>query len=162
MAHGGGPARADDPPGAEQPPAREAPQRPESQDLAGALERVQQRWAEVNRGIVEARESTGRNEQRIEQEEEDEAEEPGSVQSFPDPSRYESPAPNGNSVFTPRFSPASDSVLTSKALDPAEPLGLTEVAVSGAGRRQAAIRYQSFAMALSDPHQTTPVIDVFV
>jgi hypothetical protein len=119
----------------------------------------------VNRDIKEAGESAEGDQKRVEQEEEEEdpAEEPAAgVQSFPDPSRYESPAPNGNSIYTPRFSPASESVLTSKALDPTEPLGPAEVSVSSTGRRQAAIRYQSFAMALSDPDQTTPVIDVFV
>jgi hypothetical protein len=139
------------------------PQAAEKEDLAEAIGRTRERWAEVNREIAEARESAGREDSEAE-EEEDEAEEPAhNVQSFPHPSRYEAPAPNGNPTYTPRFSPASESALTSRALDPAAPLlGPSEVAVGDSGNRQAKIRYQSFAMALSNPHQARPVIDVFV
>lgn len=140
------------------PLAGEARERTEPEDLAEAIGRTKERWAEVNREALEAREPAGREEQGDEEEEEEAA---ADIQSFPDPSRYASPAPNGTTIYTPRFSPSSDSALTSRALDPAEPLGPPEVSVTDAGQQQAAMRYQSFAMALSNPHQARPVIDVF-
>ncbi len=159
---GGRPPRADEAFRQEAPPAEDSRGSEPRRDLSEAIGRAKERWAEVNREIARARDSAGQDAERTEEEEEDAVEEESNIQSFPDPSRYASPAPNGNVIYTPRFSPPQRSSLTTKALDPSAPLGPPAVAVSTAGEHQAAIRYQTFAMALSNPQQERPIIDVFV
>ena len=134
-------------------------------DLATAIAAAKERWAEVNEEALEANALPGQGEhEEAEGDEETEEEAAQHIQSFPDPSRYEAPTANGGVIQTPRFSSPGKTGLTTKALDPSAPLGETppDVAVNGAHQRQLAIRYQSFAAALSNPHQTRPIIDIFV
>jgi hypothetical protein len=125
-------------------------------NLADALAAAKTRWAEVNQEALEANTLPG---QAAEEETNGARETEGAtaehVPSSPDPSRHEAPKATGGEIRTPRFSPSAETGSGTKAAS-------QDVPMSSDLHRQSVIRYQSFAMALSNPHQTRPIIDVFV
>jgi hypothetical protein len=142
--------RTDDDP----PPLPGDSSKPEQHDdLADALAAAKRRWAEVNQEALEADTLPG----EVAEEEADGAEEMTAQQvpSSLDPSRHEAPTTKGAHILTTGFSPSADAGSRTKATD-------QDVATRNELHRQSVIRYQSFAMALSNPHQTRPIIDVFV
>jgi hypothetical protein len=125
-------------------------------DLADALAAAKQRWAEVNQEVLEANTLPG----QAAEEETDGAprtEEATArhVPPSPDPSRHEAPSATGGDIRTPRFSPSTDAGSGTRAAS-------QDVPMSSDLHRLSVSRYQSFAMALSNPHQTRPILDVFV
>jgi len=133
------------------------PSKPERYDnLADALAAAKKRWAEVNQEALDANTLPG----QAAEEKTDGAKEAGEVTAehvpfSQDPSRHEAPRATGRDVHTPRFSPSADTGSGTKAASQDDPM-------SSDLHRQSVIRYQSFAMALSNPHQSRPIIDVFV
>lgn len=126
-------------------------------NLADALAAAKERWAEVNQEALTANTLPGQVAEEetggAERTEEVTAEH---VPSSPDPSRHEAPTATGGDIRTPRFSPSADT-------DPGTAKAASQdVPMSSDLHRQSVSRYQSFAMALSNPHQTRPIIDVFV
>ncbi len=158
-------------------PDRPVSENPRGKELDEALQEAKERWREVNeQEKEEGEEGPGgaRDVPALTREEdpgEPEASKgaPGpdrgpSIQSIPDPSRYGLPLDEETTVYTPRFSPPSQTGLTSRAMDPTSPLETTppDVSVSSARQRRLALRYEAFAAATSEPEPRRPVLDVVV
>jgi len=125
-------------------------------DLADALAAAKRRWAEVNQEALEAHTLP----RQADDDETDGAETPEEVTAqhvppFSDPSRDETPTATAGHTLTPRFSPSADSSDRTEVAH-------QDVAMGRDLHGPSVIRYQSFAMALSNPHQTRPIIDIFV
>jgi hypothetical protein len=130
-------------------------------DLSDLLEAAKRRWAEVNQESLEANALPGQSpEEAAEGNEEATA---GLSPSAPDPSRYDTQEANREVIHEHRFSSSADRRSTTKPLNPNAPPGAPQDPMLGSAvRHQQATRYQSFAMALSNPHQTRPIVDLFV
>jgi len=125
-------------------------------DLADALAAAKRRWAEVNQEALEAHTLPGQTTQQ----ETDGAERPEQVTvhhvpPLSEPSRDEAPTTSVRDIPTPRFPTSTQAGAGTEVAD-------QDVAMRGDLHGPSVIRYQSFAMALSNPHQTRPVIDIFV
>jgi hypothetical protein len=131
--------------------------KPEQYDnLTDALAAAKKRWVDVNQEALDANTLPGHvAEEKTDGARETEEVTAEQVPSSPDPSRHEAPTATGADTRTPRFSPSADT-------DPRTKAASQDVPMSSDLHRQSVIRYQSFAMALSNPHQTRPIIDVFV
>jgi hypothetical protein len=125
-------------------------------NLADALAAAKERWAEVNQETLEANTLPGKAaEEGIDGARRTEEATAEHAPSSPVPSHHEAPAVTGADPQNPRFSPSAETGSGKKATS-------HDVPMSNDIHRQSVIRYQSFAMALSNPHQTRPIIDVFV
>lgn len=151
--------------------ARRAAARERTTDYNASVNEVKERWAEINREAVEARERARADEEAKEAEEEAaledveaEAEHEREINSLPEPARYEVPTSTGGSVYTPRFSPAAETGMSARALDPTKPVGggAPSSAVDSVSQRQMDLRFQAFSKATSGGTlQKTPLVELF-